>query len=853
MIGMEPPPYLVLPILTSNGAVENISVLKTQKDIKTDAELIMSIANYSDFLTIQEMLYLKDIIRAHRYTKQDVEHETYISIMRKLELLAEHKYKLGSAIFRGLKTTNNIYDIHVMIDRHIKLKLVESAQYSTIFTVEQLSRLDELDTYTFGIQLRKALLEHSDFGLQLPVNIRNYLETIDPYIVLAFIDKLFSSSSEGIDIVIQPICNIFGFLHNGDLHPLYKMVIELMLIGKLTKDDKSKKRKIRLAFLLECIQIPVFVKLYYSMYLYLNCIQEGQTIALIVSGGNLVTLFAKLLNDICIKSSFELLIDEHKDILTDLLKYYPALNKETLLQHLKRQVTPILADSVTPILADSVTSILAESIPAVADMLFGDLDYKLIKLKRTKDYHFTTIEKLYEDFMKTVEQARVVNNAQFFLGRKKIIKYKGKFNSEKRNQLRIYRKQYEEWLKYSCYEVVDIHEEVLKTKLDREILDNIFPSQMQDHYLELLKDLKEPLDDPYTIIPIDKCIKYLLFLSSRKAMNELGTRENINKISRNGDTSQFIQELRYYTRTGNTSILGVKRINRVGDFTTFDYVMTHNSGLLPKLVASLLNEFITDTGTHTDFVLGYQPRELEASKVTYDYSKSMNSKSYEAIMVACKAIFTLRNSRGYHVVFLGVDEKNKKAPNLSNKKLGIPLIKTIKKKSTSYMSTKTYRDYVSSLVVNIDEPDDSEFSDNYVLPENFYDIDNQFLYTNEDFFAQFFIPEIEFTQPNFEASDGEMSLSDEDDDGDDMEAAMGLEVPPTEDMKYAVNYNVHDESSMAMGGFNNNLVKSRKHKTKKPKKSRKSKPQKSRKARKPKKSRKARKSKKPKKSRKAKY
>lgn len=843
----ESPPNLVLPILTRTGAVKNIEVLKTQEDIQTDTELIMSIANYSDFLTRQEMLYLRDIIRAYRHPKQDVEHETYINIMRKLELLAEHKYKLGSAIIRGHKTTNNIYEIHVMIDRHIKLKLEESAIDSAIFTPEQLSILKELDTYTFGIELRKALLEHSDIGLQLPVNIRNYLETIDPYIVLAFIDKLLSSSSEGIDIVIQPICNTFGFLHNGDLHPLYKMVIELMLIGDLTKDDKSKKRKIRLDFLSACIKIPDFLNLYYSMYLYLNCIQEGQTIALIVSGGNLVTLFAKLLNDICIKSSFELLIDEHKVILTNLLKYYPALNKETLLQHLKRQVTPILADSVTPILADSVTSILAESIPAVAAMLFGDLDYKLIKLKKNKDYQFTTIKKLYDDFMKTVEQAGVVNSAQFFLGRKKIIKYKGQFDSKKRNQLRIYRKQYEEWLKYSCYEVVDIHGngEVLKTKLDREILDNIFPSQMQDHYLELLKELKKPLDDPYKIIPIDNCIKYLLFLSSRKAMNELGTRENINKISGNGDTSQFIQALRYYTRTGNTFILGVKRINRVGDFTTFDYVMTHNSGLLPKLVASLLNLFITDTGIHPDFVMGYQPRELEASKVTYDYSKSMNSKSYEAIMVACKAIITLRNSRGYHVVFLGLDEKNKKAPNLSNKKPGIPLVKTIKKKLASYMSTKTYHDYVSSLVVNIDEPDDSEFSDNYVLPENFYDIDNQFLYTNAVFFSQFPLPDIEFTQPNFEAGDGEMSLFNEHDAGGDMEA------PPTEKMEYAENYNDDAKSSMVMGGFNNNLVKSRKHKTKKPKKSRKYKPQRSRKH-KPKKPQKSRKYK-PQKSRKLRY
>jgi len=750
--------------------------------------------------------------------------------MNKLLLLAEHKYMLDSAIIARLKTTNNIYEIHVMIDRHIKLKLEESAIDSAIFTLEELSRLYELDTYTFGIQLRKALLEHPDFGLQLPVNIRNYLETIDPYIVLAFIDKLFSPSSEGIDIVIQPICNVFGFLHNGDLHPLYKMVIELMLIGELTNDDKSDKRRIRLNFLLACIEIPDFLKLYYSMYLYLNCIQEGQTIALIVSGGNLVTLFAKLLDDIYIQTSIELLIDKHKDILTKFLEYYPDptryLDTETLLQHLKRQVTPILV----------------ESISTVAAMLFGDLDFKLIKVIKLKYYEFTTKEKLYHDFGLKATSARVVNNAQFFLGRKKIIKYKGKFDSEKRNQLKIYRKQYEKWLKYSCYEVVDIHGngEVLKTKLDREILDNIFPSQMQDHYLELLKDLKKTLRDPYSIISIDNCYKYLLFLSSRKVMNELGTRDNIDKISKNGNTSEFIKALRYYTTKGNNFI--VSQDYRIGSFKTFDFVMTDKIGRLPKLVASLLNLFLNDTGIHPDFVMGYQPRELEASKVTSDYTKTKNHKSYESIMRECEAIIELYKP-GYHIVFLGLDATNGKGVTFSmdkpsNSKSTKLLGKTIEKssstkKSGSYVSTKNFRDYVSSLLfsgqklipgVSIEiVPDDSvhefnrrEFIDN---DTPLFDNDNPFL--PENFF-------------DFDLTEWVMSLPGEGDaEGDGSMASLDEPEP------------------MFIGGFNNNLVKSRKHKTKKPKKSRKSKPQKSRKH-KPKKPQKSRKYK-PQKSRKLRY
>jgi len=821
----EPPPNLVLPILTRTGAVKNIEVLKTQEDIQTDTELIMSIANYSDFLTQEDMSYLPDLIR----TKQYVTLDTHINIMNKLLLLAEHKYMLDSAIIASLKTTNNIYEIHVMIDRHIKLKLEESAIDSAIFTPEQLSILKELDTYTFGIELRKALLEHSDYGKQLPVKIKNYLETIDPYIVLAFIDKLFSSSSEGIDIVIQPICNVFGFLHNGDLHPLYKMVIELMLIGELTNDDKSDKRQIRLDFLSACIKIPDFLNLYYSMYLYLNCIQEGQTIALIVSGGNLVTLFAKLLDDIYIQTSIELLIDEHKDILTKLLHYYPDpttyFDEETLLLHLKSQVTPILA----------------ESIPTVAGMHFGDLDFKLIKVIKLKYYYFTTKEKLYHDFSLKAKSDGVFIDAQFFLGREKIIKYIGPLNSDIRNKLKIYRKQYAQWLKDSCYRVLDMHGngEVLKKKLDREILDNIFPSQMQDRYLKLLSDLKKTLSDPYSIISIDNCYKYLLFLSSRKVMNELGTRDNIDKISKNGNTSEFIKALRYYTTNGNSFIVG--KDYRIGLFKTFDFVMTDKRGTLPKLVASLLNLFLNDTGIYPDFVMGYQPRELEASKVTYDYTKTKNHKSYESIMGECEAIIEL-DKPGYHIVFLGLDATNGKGVTFSmdkpsNSKSTIPLTKTIDKsssstkKSGSYVSTKNFRDYVTSLLFSGQKlipgvsveivPDDSvhefnriEFIDN---DTPLFDNDNPFL--PENFF-------------DFDLTEWVMSLPGEGDaKGDGSMASL--------------------DEHMFIGGFNNNLVKSRKHKTKKPKKSRKSKPQKSRKH-KPKKPQKSRKYK-PQKSRKLRY
>ena len=231
-----------------SGVVETITIFKTDAEIKAEGDLILATANYSDFLTQQDMKYLQDLIRAYTHTRQVVTHQTYINIMNTLLVLAEHKYMLDMETIEMLKGENDIYKIHVTIDRDIKSKLVESANYSRIFTPEQISQLEQLDTYTLGIELRNALLVNPYYGQQLPIQVRSYLETIDPYIVLAFIDKLFSFSAEGIDIVLQPISNVFGFLHNGDYHPLYKMVIELYLIGELTNDDKSSKRQTRLNF-----------------------------------------------------------------------------------------------------------------------------------------------------------------------------------------------------------------------------------------------------------------------------------------------------------------------------------------------------------------------------------------------------------------------------------------------------------------------------------------------------------------------------------------------------------------------------------------------------------------------------
>jgi hypothetical protein len=198
--------------------------------------------------------------------------------------------------------------------------------------------------------------------------------------------------------------------------------------------------------------------------------------------------------------------------------------------------------------------------------------------------------------------------------------------------------------------------------------------------------------------------------------------------------------------------------------------MTKNNGWLPTLVASLLNDFLTNpTYSAYDVVAKYDPKNLEENKITYDYSRTADSASYENRMKQCESIITFKiDSRGNHIIFLGLDTKDYSAQSVQIKSM---IAKTIEKakqlqksskssnptksakstKSTksikvgSYASTKSFNEFVSSLFnrdrvlssVNLNiEPDDSVYAfgkDTYIfgdifnpdslLPEMFLDDD----------------------------------------------------------------------------------------------------------------------------------
>lgn len=781
-------PVLPLSVYRSASAVavkEDIDVLKTIAQLKAETASLLAATEYIDFLKPEDMTYLNDIIRGYhndliraksrkrRYTdtgsiqeaKQGTIPERHIQIKNKLLEVAEEKYMLDPATIEMLKETMDIYKIHETIDNHIRSRLLESAIDSNIFTEQEIAdfRNRNIDTVTLGKKLRLDLLNRPPLGNSLPKEIKDYLTTIDPYIVLAFIDKFLSYSGEGIDLLIQPRHNVFGFLYSMDIHPLYKIVIELMLIRELTQDDKTDKRELRLKFLLECIAIPELVKLYYSMYIYLNCYDETQPIALIVSGGNLITLFAKLMFDISKFVRFDSLIIEHKEVLQTFLRKFP--NDYENIQHLFNTLATIIKKQ----------NILSKVL-SINSMVFSDLDFKLICLHKLfdkmKSYQYVDAEQLLEEFIKHANSQSVEVKAQFFLGRGKSRHYSGIFSElpEIRKKLGVYRKQYTAWLNKSCFIVVNKYKKDLHGILDKTILSNIFPSQMQKKYLHELQKLSVNESDPYNKIQIDNCKKYLLFLAHRKTINDLTTKANIDIISQNGQTGPLMQTVTTYTRGGNRFIVQFippKTREIPEHFLTFNSIMTKNNGRLPTLVASLLKDFLTNPiYSAYDVVAKYDPTNLEENKITYDYSRTADSASYENRMKQCESIITFKiDSRGNHIIFLGLDTKDYSASSVQIKSM---IAKTIEKakqlrksiklskssnptKSTksikvaSYASTKSFNEFASSLFnrdrvlssVNLNiEPDDSVYTfgkDTYIfgdifnpdslLPEMFLDDD----------------------------------------------------------------------------------------------------------------------------------
>ena len=219
-------------------------------------------------------------------------------------------------------------------------------------------------------------------------------------------------SGEMLDIVLSSFNNSYGkeriwhSMQYGIYLPISKYEDELVEITGATIDDKSDKRKYRLLFLKTCQDYPILDDFFRLLLCWLNgggdkkagvytpgdysfSQYEIQNLILTVSGGNIVTIFARLLHNIAAawaatqpstsdEEFFNNITTTNRQILNE-LENKKTNNKFALLAHIKNLLFTV--DGTPGPLLLAINSLLK----VASD--FSDFDYGLVPNKDpfTKD------------------------------------------------------------------------------------------------------------------------------------------------------------------------------------------------------------------------------------------------------------------------------------------------------------------------------------------------------------------------------------------------------------------------------------------------------------------------------------
>lgn len=238
-------------------------------------------------------------------------------------------------------------------------------------------------------------------------------------------DKLTSNNLSGelLDITITSMNNPYGqkkvwySMHYGIYLPLTKYIEELYKIGEITSNDKTTKRILRLQFLKYCAYDNILENFFKVLLCWLNGggDKKGpyvpgeynfsqyyqQKLILTVSGGNIITIFAKLLENISLAATTKVYINNeelytyltttNKQILTELENEYDNLNKYAILENIKKKL-------------DS-SELLASINKLLETTLYSDFDFNLTPNKDpyTKDMSSDEALEYISDMYKTLE------------------------------------------------------------------------------------------------------------------------------------------------------------------------------------------------------------------------------------------------------------------------------------------------------------------------------------------------------------------------------------------------------------------------------------------------------------------
>ena len=364
--------------------------------------------------------------------------------------------------------------------------------------------------------------------------------------------KICGATGEYIDLLAQPYTNKFGYAHNmqsglhGINHTMDKIIAELKSIGATTADGKTDKRARRLKFLETCKLARFFSdsdpsngaieELFTIMCNYLNgggededptigftgYSQYNSFIVLTASGGNLVTIFARLL---------EYLLNKVADILQDNNTHFETIldafkirfaNDENILQKLFDKIKNTIKDG----------SKLEELITSIANDPLSDIDLKLAPYWRRN-----------RAISRQGTSSEVI---QFLLARLKIakickeIKLKQKVTQQAQltsDKLLEHKITYDNLYKLSCLHIPGF--------ISEEEIQDLYPSRMKEQYLidinrHIASEMSKVSPDQVLLTHMKKCKIFLLSLSIIKSANDKATGENIDTISTIENLKNFI-------------------------------------------------------------------------------------------------------------------------------------------------------------------------------------------------------------------------------------------------------------------------------------------------------------------------